>query len=191
MRNLEFSFNHPLWMALLLAFVGATAHAKSLEYPQNWSAFQSEVRAHSKSNNRHGTALIVSSVLLVASSYLVHVNDPVQVGAVSLLRTVGLLGIGEGAEYVWVSDQRRIFQEAIDRSYGLSEDSKNQILRAYLDLQYEEQRRRDLIKTMTYSLVAAVNIYEGSRQSDETLRTGLYFLGTVGLLRALTLSIDF
>lgn len=203
MLNLASSFKSPgtfqnvVATGVIAAVLGTTFCAPSAfatdapHSTKTWAEFRNQVKAENSATSLQGTALIVSSVLLVGGSYLIHTNDPVQSGALGLIRTVGLLGFGDGAEKVWISDQKRIFQEAMDAVNTLPEDTKTQVLRAYIDLNTEQERKRKIIKTVTYSLVAAVNFYEGSRQSDDTVKTGLYFLGAVGLLRALTLTIDF
>lgn len=195
MRNSAFNFKTKKFMVTALLVIGSlidsTWAGEVALGPQNWSEFQARIKEDSQSSSQQGTALLVSSALLVGGSYLVRVQDPVQVGAVSLIRTVGILGIGEGAESVWILDQNRIFQQAMDRAAGLSPELKSQVLRTYLELQAEQERKQNSIKAVTYSLVAAVNFYEGSRQGDDTIKTGLYFLGAVGLLRALTLTFDF
>ena len=193
MRKSAFNFKAralPLFATFFLCLPHATqADGPLLE--STWPQFRRQVQDEAENSSRKGTALIVSSTLLVGGSFVLRVQDPVQNGVVGLIRTVGLLGIGEGAEQIWVSDQRRIFQETLDRSLGLAETSKTEILKHYLELQQEARKHRNTIKVATYSLVAAVNFYEASRQTDETVKTGLIFLGAVGLLRTLTLTIDF
>jgi hypothetical protein len=76
---------------------------------------------------------------------------------------------------------------------SLSDKQKTQVLRAYYYQKKNRLQKERLIKAITHSLIAAVNIYNASQQDESAkdVRNALYFIGGINTLAAISYTFEF
>lgn len=84
-----------------------------------------------------------------------------------------------------VDDERLLFSSLRGLS-DLNDSQKTHFLRTYFDEKKEREKKERLIKALSHGLIAALNIYTASLQTQESVKNTLYFVGGVNLLACIS-----
>lgn len=182
-------------LVLLIVMQTMTAQARLIEKEinlssmQSWSDFSSAMQEQEKRDKETGFAYMLSGALLTLGGSIGYHNAKTSVEklAFSVTQSLGIAGVGYGATLYHVGHNHRAFYKSIDNVPSLSDTQKDDIFLSYA----REMRSREVnsrwIRVVSHSLVAAINIYNGSREEDESLRQGLYFIGAANAFAAFSL----
>lgn len=207
MLNLEFRFKASkailvIWISLCLCAEAVARQESqdmglsrevSLSEVRDWHQFKLKIQEQEKHDQLKGQAYMISGALLVAGGIVGYHNahNSVEKLAYSVSQSLGVAGIGYGAYLNFVSSEQSSFYQSIDRSRSLTEENKNELVRNYVSNWQENKRAERLTRIATHSLIGALNIYNGFREEQGDLRQGLFVLGGVNLLAAISLSLEF
>lgn len=158
----------------------------------NWTEFAREVRLQEKRDFKHGLSYIISGSLALAGGLAGSgiTDDAMEKGIYTVFQTIGIASIGYGA-YTWqIGGEERSLFLTLQES-RLTPEQKTTFLRAYALQRRERERKERMIKAITHGLIAGLNIYNASQQEQESIKTGLYFVGGVNLLAAASYTFEF
>ncbi|GIL16944.1 MAG: hypothetical protein BroJett040_06950 [Oligoflexia bacterium] len=166
----------------------------NLENVQTWEEFSRKVKLKTDKEQEEGRAYMISGGLLLVGSVVGYHNahSSVEKLAYSVAQSLGIGGIGYGSYLYNIGGEERVIYTTILRA-DLGSHEKDALVRSYTH-QWKENKQRDkMIRIVTHSLVGILNIYNGARvpSSEEDLRQGLYALGGINLLAALSLTITY
>jgi hypothetical protein len=162
------------------------------EKSSTWDTFSHEMIHQEHEDYRDGLSYIISGSLAlaggIAGANISH--DPLEVGVYTLFQTIGVASVGYGA-YIWKigGEDRSLFETL--RVARLSPQQKSAFLDAHKAQAALRAKRERWIKIVTHGLIAGLNFYNASQQQNETVRTGLYFIGGVNLLAAVSYTFEF
>jgi hypothetical protein len=156
----------------------------------SWKGFGEAIEHRRVHQENEGLAYMISGSLVAIGSGIgmAQSDDAFAKAVYSISQSLGIASIGYGAFLYSVGDEDRHFYEIIESTHSLSIEQKNEILRHKLDSQSEVRRRETLIRIITHSLIAGVNIYNASREHDDGAKDILYFVGGVNAVAALALT---
>lgn len=157
-----------------------------------WEDFAHEVEIQKARDYRNGLSYVISGGLAViggiAGAKLT--DDAMEIGIYTLFQTIGIASVGYGA-YTWqIGGEERSFYQTLLMS-NLKPEQKTQLLRAYALEKRERERRDRMIRAITHGLIAGLNIYSAATAQNDSLKTGLYFIGGVNLLAAASFTFEF
>lgn len=176
-------------MGIPFALYASEAPSDSHELNLNWPKFESSMALKQNKDYVDGLSYIISGSIALVGGFVGQgiTQDPLEKGVYTLFQTIGIASIGYGA-YSWkLGDEDRFFYDSV-RNANLTATDRNAILRSYYHQKKVRERHERDIKAVTHSLIAAVNIYNASQQSKGSVQNGLYFIGGVNLLAAITFS---
>lgn len=183
-----------VWFVILLIFAfqaKALAVNRAADYrgPMEWSEFQDYVLHQQKEEERLGTAYMISGALAVIGGTVGYTesDDMFSRTIFALTSNIGIAGLGLGATYYFTDSSLDSFFYAVNGA-NLSLSEKNELLQRYLRKEREERERRNWIRVTTHALLAAANLYSGSREESGEARSFLYFLGGANAVLAVTYS---
>ncbi len=156
---------------------------------ESWDTFARLMEKQKSTDHTQGISYIISgSLALIGGGVGENISsDPLEKGVYTLFQTMGIASIGYGA-YTWqIGNEDRGFYEMILKS-NLAPQSKSEILRVYRQSTQERQKKERFIKMITHGLISALNFYSASQQSNDSIKTSLYFIGGVNLLACITFS---
>jgi hypothetical protein len=136
-----------------------------------------------------GQAYILSGSLLILGGIIGYHNahTPVEKLAYSVSQSLGVAGVGYGAFLHSVGSDQRTFFQSVSASKSLTIENKNELAQSYVATWRENRQNEKMIKIVTHSIVAAVNLYNGLLEEGE-LRQGLVALGGINFLAAVSIS---
>lgn len=157
-----------------------------------WQDFARDVRRTEREDFRNGLSYIISGSLALvgglAGSGITH--DPVERGIYTFFQTIGIASIGYGA-YTWrIGGEERSLYTTLQQSH-LTPEQRTNFLRAHALQKRTRDRRERIIKAVTHGLIAGLNIYNATQQQQDSIKTGLYFIGGVNLLAAISYTFEF
>ncbi len=155
----------------------------------NWPKFESSMALKQNKDYIDGLSYIISGSIALVGGFVGQgiTQDPLEKGVYTLFQTIGIASIGYGA-YSWkLGDEDRFFYDSV-KNASLTAVDRNAILRSYYLQKKVRERNERFIKAVTHSLIAAVNIYNASQQNKSSVQNGLYFIGGVNLLAAISFS---
>lgn len=103
----------------------------------------------------------------------------------AITSTIGIAAIGLGASYYWTGNEYDSFYYALEGS-GLSVTERNKILQRYLEKEKAERENRKWIRVATHALIAAVNFYGASQESNNDAKAIFLFLGGANAVLAVS-----
>lgn len=188
----SFTFNrHVSSLVTVVAFVAAclsspAAHAVD----DDWLRFKADVEERTREERVEGIAYMVSGGLVLIGSAIGYENsrDPIAKTVYSISQSLSIGAIGFGSHLYSVGGADRDFLNIIENSTSLSLAQKNEILRSYRARKEHNEKSQKWIRVATHGLIAAVNLYNAGRETDEGLRTALYFVGGVNAIAAISIS---
>ena len=166
----------------------------NLDKVENWQQFSKAMDEDINSEESTGRAYMISGGLLLLGGIVGYngVNGSVERLAYSVVQSIGVAGIGYGAYLYKVGSDDRAFYETVQNANGgLPNLQKDLLFSSYKKIRAERKRNEKYIRMIAHSLVAAVNFYNASKADQSDLRQGLYVLGGVNALVAISLAVDF
>ncbi len=158
----------------------------------DWSYFEKTMKEQKRRDFDRGLSYVISGSLALVGG-LAGANatqDSVEKGVYTVFETIGISSVGYGAYTMQIGSEERELYEVLV-STKLSAEQKTEFLHAYYYHRMLTEKKERLIKALTHALIAGLNLYSASQQQQPTIRTGLYFVGGVNLLAALTFTFDF
>lgn len=155
---------------------------------KGWSEVRESIRKKDSENYKKGLSYIISgSSALVAGLLGERASvDPVDKAIYSTFQAIGIASVGYGA-YRWnVEDEEKLFYNSLEASGSLGPQEKLIVMESYHRQRKIRESRERVIKAVTHGMVAALNLYGASVQSNENIRSGLYFLAGVNVLAAVS-----
>ena len=116
-------------------------------------------------------------------------NDETTKFTISLAQSIGIAGVGYGANIYYNGTEQRHFRDAVLMQIDLSELQRDNLARAYTAVALESERTEKRIKAVTYGLISIFNAVSATRTSDENVK--LAFWALAGANAALSLSFAF
>ncbi len=181
-----------LLFVVSFSFISAQSQAaqeKSWEITEiSWKKYQTLLLEQQKETKLTGWSYVASGALIAAGSSIGFFSsiDPAAKLVYTLSQVLGLVGIGYGAHLLLIPDDYELFGQTLQETSTLTEDQRTDLVRNFLSQKQVIQRRQSLLRSMVHGLIAVVNIYNGSRQSESTVRDTLYFIGAINIAAALT-----
>lgn len=182
---------------ILLFFVSVQVFATSayhrevtLDKVENWQDFRKKMIEQENVDHTDGWAYMVSGGLLLAGGLVGYHNGqtPVEKLAYSVSQSLGVAGIGYGAYLHYVGGEERAFYDTVEHARGLRSQDKDELVRSYVQTWRINRHNEKVIRIVTHSLVAALNIYNALQEERGDLRTGLMVIGGANALAAISLS---
>lgn len=173
----------------------ATASDEAIERNSlvtDWKKFSKEAAIQKALDERNGISYIISgSLALVGGIWGASIaTDSFEKGTYTIFQSIGVASIGYGI-YTWqIGSEERTLYDTL-ASAKLSAKDKSIFLKAYREQRAGRERRERLIRAITHGLIAGVNFYNAGEQTNDSVRTALYFIGSVNLLAAITFSFEF
>jgi hypothetical protein len=181
-------------LLIIAAFFGSHAMAAE-DYHLGvvkWDDFAKQIRLQKESDARRGLSYVISGSLAlvggIAGANLT--DDNVEKGIYTIFQTIGIASIGYGAYVAKIGSEERTLFETLN-NIRMPPEQKTLVLRSYYYQTHERERKERLIKAVTHALIASLNFYSASQQKQATIRSGLYFIGGVNLLAAVSFSVEF
>lgn len=180
-------------MSFILLVVSAPAFAgepRLYEGEPHWDRFSRFVEEQEDRDRREGTAYIVSGALAVIGGTIGYqqTQDPFAQTVFTISQSMGIAAVGYGTYMMQIGHEDGAFYRAVDRTAGLSESQKNGLLSNYLSEKNANRKKAKLIKAFTHGFIAALNFYNGSKQTDSNLQSVHYFIGGMNLVAAISFS---
>jgi hypothetical protein len=158
----------------------------------SWAEFSHEVELQKERDRRNGYSYVISgSLALIGGIWGNSISeDTAEKGIYTIFQTIGVASVGYGA-YVWqIGGEERSIYQTLQYS-KLSSEQKSQFLQAYNFQRKEREHRDRIIRAVTHGLIAGLNFYNATQQSQAGLKNTLFFVGGVNLLAAISFSYDF
>ena len=199
--NFVSSFKRIVFLALVITFI--TESSSAFDYKTNadspqkdvpsenardWLKFSKRVDERREHDRVNGIAYIISGALILIGGSIGYNNttDPLSKLAFTFSQGLGISGAGYGVYMYQVSGEDREFVDFVRRTHLLSLVQQDEITKNYLDVREEDKKSVAVIRAVAHGLVAGMTIYNASRESNPDLRNGLYIIGGVNALTALS-----
>jgi len=157
-----------------------------------WEQFAQEVETQKERDYKNGLSYIISGSLALAGGIWGAniTEDNAEKGVYTVFQTIGIASVGYGA-YVWKigGEERSVYQTLQNTRF--TNEQKSHFLKSYNTERKDRERRDRLIRALTHGLIAGLNIYTASIQKNDGIKTGLYFIGGVNLLAAISFTFEF
>lgn len=188
-------FSSVLMLIFLLLHPGAahafedSAHSDGLV---TWEQYFKDSEKQEKTDYRNGLSYIISGSLALAGGILggTVTDDNLEKGIYTLFQTIGVASIGYGT-YVWkIGGEDRLISRTLNTS-RLTPEQRTHFLRSYYAQKKSSEARERHIKAITHGLIAGLNFYNASQQKQDGIKSGLFFVGGVNLLAAISFTFEF
>ncbi|MBL7542948.1 MAG: hypothetical protein JNL11_03985 [Bdellovibrionaceae bacterium] len=157
-----------------------------------WENYSKETEQQEKTDRRNGISYIISGSLALAGGILGGglTDDNLEKGIYTIFQTIGVASVGYGA-YIWkIGGEERMINKTLNTS-RLTPEQRTQFLRSYYTQKKASEKRERQIKAITHGLIAGLNFYNASQQKQDSIKSGLYFIGGVNLLASISFTFEF
>ena len=157
-----------------------------------WPEFSLTAQQKLEDDRKNGLSYLISGSLALAGGMwgASIADDDIEKAIYTIFQSIGVASVGYGA-YLWqVGGEQRTIYSTLESS-RFTDDQKSHFLKAYSRHKRRIRQRDRLIRAVTHSLIAGLNFYNAGEQKESTLRTGLYFIGGVNLLAAVSYTFEF
>ncbi|HMN68082.1 MAG TPA: hypothetical protein PKC28_06035 [Bdellovibrionales bacterium] len=180
-------------LSLLICGRGFAADdIKVNEESVRWEQYAKEIERQERRDYRNGLSYIISgSLALGGGIWGANITDDnIEKGIYTVFQTIGIASVGYGA-YVWkIGGEERNLYATLSNA-RLTPEQKTIFLRSYYAQKKESEKRERYIKAITHGLIAGLNFYNASQQKQDSIKSGLYFIGGVNLLAAISFTFEF
>ncbi len=154
-----------------------------------WKEFKEFVVEQRAEDEKLGLSYMISgAVATVGGVYGYYAAEEVFSRSMfAVTSTIGLAAIGLGASYYWTGNEYDSFYYALEGS-GLSLSQRNKVLQRYLEKEKVEREHRKWIRVATHALIATVNIYGATHESNNDAKAIFWFLGGTNAILAVSYS---
>lgn len=181
-------FRSGVAVACLTLFFAVNAQADFEPSLLNWDKFQRTTKYKERTDYINGLSYIISGSIAVVGGQLgqTTTDDPLERGVYTLFQSIGIASIAFGT-YTWtIGDEDRLIYNSLKNTPQFSDKDRDAFLQSYYQRKFERERNERFVKVIAHSLIAAFNAYSASQQENATIRNGLYFVGGVNLLAAVS-----
>lgn len=157
-----------------------------------WEQYSKDVERLEKTDYRNGLSYIISGSLALAGGIVGSnlTDDSLEKGVYTIFQTIGVASVGYGA-YVWkIGGEERTITRSLQYS-KLPPDQRTNFLRSFYAQKKASETRERQIKAITHGLIAGLNFYNASQQKQDSIKNGLFFIGSVNLLAAISFTFEF
>jgi len=170
----------PAW-----AFPNDRERSKEIEDAGSWKAFDEAMARVREKDRETGWSYVISGSLIAVGGVI---GAQTSVDSSSKLifglsQSLGIIGIGYGVGKLTYGHEFNSFYESV-KATPLTPEQRDSLVQRYLK---EEKEKRDAIRKIalyTEIASAALNFYSASRESDQTTKRVLQFLGGVNVALA-------
>lgn len=155
---------------------------------KTWNDIRESIRKQDNENYKKGLSYIISGSSALVAGILGEraSSDPIDKAIYSTFQVIGVASVGFGA-YKWkIEDEDKLFYNSLEASKDLKPQDKLAVMENYYRQKKEREGRERVIKAITHGMVAALNIYGASVQSNNNIKNGLYFLAGVNVFAAIS-----
>jgi hypothetical protein len=187
-------------ISLILFFSSSLSNAQlaplkevEVDKIQNWEQFDRIMLEQTETEEHTGQGYMISGGLLLVGGLVGYssVSSNVEKLAYSVVQSLGVAGIGYGTYLYNVGGEERAFYRTVKGTNDLSLNAKNNLFKSYKGVWEQRRKNEKMIRILSHSLVAAINFYNGARAESTDLKQGLYVIGGVNALFALSMFIEF
>lgn len=176
-------------LGLFSSFARAESEAGVYDGPAQWQEFDRFMQLRERQDRVTGLSYLVSGAVATVGGMAGYYSseDAFSRGMYAVSQTIGIAAVGYGASVYWLGNDYGSFHRAVSRS-SLTPAQRNELLRGFL---FEEELRRDRarrIRAGTHMLLAAVNLYNASKEPDRDVKNLFNFLAGVNLVIGLSYS---
>lgn len=174
----------------VLSSGGREPQAEGKSYSQVWSEQEGLLLKTKDQEKLEGVSYIISgSIGLLGGLAGTSVTaDPLEKGIYAVFQSIGIASIGYGAFKWQVGDEQRLVLESLRTSSELSPQDKMKFLIHYRREKKALEKKERFIKAVTHGLIAALNFYNLTLQTQDGVKSTLTFIGTANLLACLSYS---
>lgn len=182
-----------LMLSSQMVFARSPGRELSLDDVQSWKQFVETMKTQEDRDRVDGQAYMISGALLVVGGIVGYHNSgsSVEKLAYSVSQSLGVAGIGYGAYLYNVGSEQTSFYHTVNNTPSLNDSQKDELVKNYVTEWKTNRHNEKVIRIITHSIVAAMNFYNASRENQNDLKQGLYVIGGVNALAAVSLTFDF
>ena len=157
----------------------------------DWPSFEEYMKQKEHQDEIQGLSYMISGGLAViaGTSGYFSATSSVSRSFFALAQTIGVIGVGYGAQSYYLGNGHQSFYLSVKNS-NLTPEQRNQILNHYLILEKKRHDQARWIQVGTHSLIALVNLYTASRETDESVKNLLGVVAATNIVMAVTYSFD-
>jgi hypothetical protein len=160
----------------------------SNSFDREWSAFEKAMKEKQDKDRIDGISYLISGSLALIGGLFgqAATKDPMEKGVYTLFQSIGVASIGYGI-FTWkLGDEDRWFYDIMGASSSLSERDRVTMINAYYKSKAAREKRQKFVRALTHGLIAALNFYGATQQTNESVKNALMFLGGVNTLAAVS-----
>ncbi len=155
----------------------------------NWASFQVKMVELESQQIRTGLAYMISSGLVFTGATIGYsnVNSPIEKWVYSFSQSLSIAAFGYGYYQYHIGSSERNFYELLSSSRSLSDQQRDELVKNYIALREKQKETNKWIHFSTYTALAALNIYQASRERNPDVKNSMYFLGGISALAAISI----
>lgn len=173
---------------------GRSSNRRKIDFGhlQTWEEFKEKALQQDAQDESEGSAYLISGSLLTVAGLVGYQNtqNSVEKIAYSVFQSIGILGIGYGAELRSTTRDSVMFYYSIEGVPSLSLEQKNQLAAGYSNMWQKNHDNARIVKIVTHLVAGTLSVYNGQREKGE-LGQALTLLGGIHLFAALSIGLDF
>jgi hypothetical protein len=155
-----------------------------------WEDFKLNVQKQSRTDEKQGYSYVLSGTLAVIGGFIGDsmTKDPLEKGVYAIFQSIGVAAIGMGF-YQWkLGNDDRTFYSTLSEAKFLTSEQKGELVHLR-QLQIEKNQVIDKrIRVLTHGMIALVNAYNASKQTNSSVKNVLGFIAGVNILAAISYS---
>jgi hypothetical protein len=156
----------------------------------SWDQFSQFVENDTARERSEGTAYLVSGALGLVGATIGYqqTTDPFARTVFTISQSMGIAAMGYGTYLLEIGNEYRAFHRAVNSTSSLRPGQRDELLGHFLAEKAEINRKIRMIRAFTHGFIAAVNLYNGSRESDPNLRGLHFFIAGINLVATVSFS---
>jgi hypothetical protein len=160
----------------------------ALELPtDDWRGFDEFIKETDRQDKIDGYSYLISGSLAAVGGLVGYYSssDSFAKAVYSISQTIGVVAIGVGGYKLFVGNEHKLFYRTV-RATNLSTADRELLLFNYRLQKGAEEARIRKVKALTHGAIALLNIYNAMKESNNDLRTALYFIGGVNFFASMS-----
>ncbi|MFN3697922.1 MAG: hypothetical protein ACK4VO_10825 [Pseudobdellovibrio sp.] len=156
----------------------------------SWNVYKLQYDKSIESDRIDGISYMISGGLALVGGLVGSgvTKDPLEKGIYAVFQTIGIASIGYGAYKHQIGDEQRLILTSLMNSTELTDEQKVIFYQNYLNEKKSLERNERFIKAVTHGLIAALNFYNASQQSQDGVKNTLVFIGGANMLASVSYS---
>lgn len=175
----------PLYPTIVVAT--ETPHLALELQTDDWKGFEDFIKESDRKDQIDGYSYLISGSLAAVGGLVgfYSSSDNFAKAVYSVSQTIGVAAIGFGGYKLFVGNENKLLFRTIKAS-NLSLADREMLLYNYRLQKGSEENRIRKVKALTHAAIALLNIYNAVRETNNDLRTALYFIGGVNFFAAVS-----